>query len=219
MYGAYRPGTDGQLYWRFAQFLFPFYAMIPTGVLGLQVLARAWVPMDDEHMMFYSMGSQASQQLQTNVNANRRMVRQRPGEMLLPNTTDWYGRFRLEANASNDYKIDRQKQRSKADYTGIPGIHTQDQAITESMGAIYDRSSERLGTSDVMVIRVRRRLMEAARALTDRGLTPPGVDNPEVYRVRSGGAFLPEDANWIEATTELRKAFVAHPELDPAMAG
>jgi phenylpropionate dioxygenase-like ring-hydroxylating dioxygenase large terminal subunit len=219
MYGAYRPGRDGQLYWRFAQFLFPFYAMIPTGVLGLQVLVRAWVPMDDEHMMFFSMGSRASQVQGSNVNANRRMVSQRPGELLLPNTTDWYGRFRLEANASNDYKIDRDKQRRREDYTGIPGIHTQDQAITESMGTIYDRSKERLGTSDVMVIRVRRRLIEAARAFAERGVTPPGVDSPEVYRVRSGGAFLPKDANWIEATTELRKAFVDHPELDPALAG
>jgi phenylpropionate dioxygenase-like ring-hydroxylating dioxygenase large terminal subunit len=220
MYGAYRPGPDGQHYWRFAQFLFPFYAMIPTGVLGLQVLARAWVPMDDDHMLFFSMGSQASRVQSSNVNANRRLGRQRrPTEMLLPKTTDWYGRFRLEANAENDYKIDRDKQRRKEDYTGIPGIHTQDQAVTESMGTIYDRTSERLGSSDVMVIRVRRRLIEAARAYAERGLTPPGVDSPEVYRQRSGGAFLPKDANWLEATAELRKAFVQHPELDPALAG
>ncbi len=219
MYAAYRPGGEDRLYWRFAQFLFPFYAMIPTGVLGIQILTRAWVPMDDEHMMFFSMGSQTSQVQGQNVNANRRMVRNRPGENLLPNSTDWYGRFRLEANASNDYKIDRGKQRRKEDYTGIPGIHTQDQAITESMGTIFDRTQERLGTSDVMVIRVRRRLIEAARAFAERGITPPGVDTPEVYRVRSGGALLPKDANWLDATAELRKAFVDHPELDPAVAG
>src|SRR5205085_10154108 len=47
MYGAYRPADNGQQYWRIAHFLFPFHTMIPTGVLGLQVLARAWVPMDD----------------------------------------------------------------------------------------------------------------------------------------------------------------------------
>ena len=219
-YGAYRPGGEGQLYWRFAHFLFPFYAMIPTGVLGLQILARAWVPMDDAHMMFYSLGSQQSQFQAQNVNANRRMTtRNRPGENVLPNTSDWYGRFRLAANASNDYLIDRDKQRRREDYTGIPGIHTQDQAITESMGTIYNRSKERLGTSDVMVIRVRRRLAEAARALAERGVTPPGVDDPEVYGVRSGGVLLPRDADWLEATRELRKAFVEHPQLDPAVAG
>ncbi len=214
MYGAYRPADAGRLYWRIAQFLFPFYAMIPTGVLGLQVLTRAWVPMDDEHMLFFSMGSRASVAA-----LSRAPARTRPGEDLLPNTTDWYGRFRMVPNASNDYRIDRDKQRRRLDFTGIPGIHTQDQAITESMGPIYDRTREHLGTSDVMVIRVRRRLMEAARALAERGLTPPGVDRPEVYRVRSGGAFLPEGTDWLDGTRELRTAFVEHPELDPAIAG
>jgi phenylpropionate dioxygenase-like ring-hydroxylating dioxygenase large terminal subunit len=214
MYGAYRPADTGRLYWRIAQFLFPFYAMIPTGVLGLQVLTRAWVPMDDEHMLFFSMGSRPSV-----AGLSRAPVRARPGEDLLPSTTDWYGRFRMVPNASNDYRIDRDRQRRRLDYTGIPGIHTQDQAITESMGPIYQRWEEHLGTSDVMVIRVRRRLMEAARAFAERGLTPPGVDRPEVYRVRSGGAFLPEGTDWLEGTRELRKAFVEHPELDPAIAG
>jgi phthalate 4,5-dioxygenase len=78
---------------------------------------------------------------------------------------------------------------------------------------------ERLGSSDVMVIRVRRRLMEAARALVERGVTPPGVDNAEVYRVRSGGVLLSRNADCLEATAELRKAFVVHPELDPTLAG
>ena len=40
MYGAYRPTDDDQDYWRIAQFLFPFYTLIPTGRLGQQVLGR-----------------------------------------------------------------------------------------------------------------------------------------------------------------------------------
>lgn len=113
-------------------------------------------------------------------------------------------------------------RRARACCTGgwrIRGVHTQDQAVTESMGRIYDRGRERLGTSDVIVIRVRRRLIEAARALEERGLTPPGVDTPEVYGVRSGGVFLPEGADWIEATRDLRRAFVAQPGLDATIAG
>jgi hypothetical protein len=45
------------------------------------------------------------------------------------------------------------------------------------------------------------------------------VDDPAAYRVRSGGVLLPEGADWVEATRELRKAFVVHPELDPAING
>jgi hypothetical protein len=136
-----------------------------------------------------------------------------------PNSSDWLGRFRLVQTAANDYLIDRGKQRRGEDYTGIPGIHQQDQAVTESMGAIYDRSQERLGSSDVMVIRVRRRLLGAADALVAGSVTPPGVDHPDVYAVRGGGVFLPHGADWLEATAKLRKAFVPHRELDPTVAG
>jgi hypothetical protein len=95
----------------------------------------------------------------------------------------------------------------------------QDAAMTTSMGTIYDRSKEHLGTTDAMVIRVRRRLIAAVQAHMNHGVTPPGVDDPEVYRVRSGGVFLPPDADWVEATHELRQAFIEHPELDPALNG
>ena len=97
----------------------------------------------------------------------------------------------------------------------MASIHLEDLAITESMGELLDRSTEHLGTSDVMVIRVRRRLMAAARGLRDNGEAPPGAENPAVYRTRSGSVFLPRGADWIAATEDLRKAFVEHPELDP----
>ncbi len=87
------------------------------------------------------------------------------------------------------------------------------------MGAIYDRELEHLGSSDVMLIRVRRRLLAAAQALANESVTPPGVAHPEAYAVRGGGVFLPSGADWLQSTAELRKAFVDHPELDPSVAG
>ncbi len=216
MYGAYRPGPEGQDYWRIAQFLFPCFTMIPPGVLGLQRVARAWVPMDDTHMMFFNMADKASFGRLSDARAT--LASGRSPWDVLPNTTDWFGRFRLRANASNDYLVDRQAQRTTS-FTGISGVHTQDQAITESMGPIYDRRGEHLGSADAMVIRVRRVLLNAVRALAEHGITPPGVYNPEIYRVRSGGAFIPRGADWLEATRELREAFVEHPELDPAISG
>src|SRR4029453_10599517 len=99
----------------------------------------------------------------------------------------------------NDYLIDRKAQKTVS-YTGIGSIFLQDQAVTESMGAIYDRTQERLGTSDLMVIRTRKRLIDAAKALRDSGKIPPGVDDPAVYRARSGGVLLPRGADWTGAT-------------------
>jgi phthalate 4,5-dioxygenase oxygenase subunit len=138
-----------------------------------------------------------------------------------PNTTDWYGRFRPEQDSSNDYLIDREVQRrnlGQDGFTGIHGIAMQDAAMTSSMGPIYDREREHLGSADAMVIRVRRRLIAAVQA-HQRGVTPPGVDEPSAYRVRSGGVVLAPDADWVEATMDLRRAFVEHPDLDPALNG
>src|SRR5205807_9637475 len=87
------------------------------------------------------------------------------------------------------------------------------------MGPIFDRTTEHLGSADAMVIQVRRRLINAVKAYAERGITPSGVDNPDVYQVRSGGVYLPVGADWVEATRELRKAFVEHPELDPTLNG
>src|SRR5581483_325113 len=138
------------------------------------------------------------------------------GNPVLPNTTDWFGRYRTRARGDNDFLIDREVQRRKeggAGYTGIQGIAVQDAAMTWSMGPIYDRTNERLGTSDTMVIRVRRRLLRAAKALAENGITPPGVDDPDGYAVRSGWVNLANGLDWLAGTVDLRRAVVDHPEL------
>jgi len=211
MYGARRPAGEDAYYWRIASFLFPFFTMIPTGLLGYQIVTRAWVPVDDEHMMFVSMSARDRAPQANAVNPRAAMRFQ-------PNSSDWVGRWRLTQTRENDYLIDREKQRRMESFTGIEGIHTQDQAITESMGGIYDRSQEHLATSDSMIIRTRRRLLEIVRA-HQAGTPAPGADDPTIYGQRSGGVILPRNADWIEATRELRKAFVEHPELDTAVVG
>lgn len=214
MYGAYRPAGPGKYYWRIAHFMFPFFVLTPGGLLGHQIAAHAWVPIDDEHTMMFSMALTMSPETQ----AIRRRQGSRPPK-LLPNTTGWLGRFRLAGNESNDYHLDRDAQERGDEYSGMSGSHLQDQAITESMGPVYDRTQEHLGSSDAMVIRVRHRLLAAARSLAEQGTVPPGVDHPEAYRQRSGGVILDTDADWIEATKELRQAYVNHSGLNVAVVG
>ncbi len=216
-YGAYRPAEADTYYWRVANFLFPFYTMIPTGTLGIAVHVRAWVPVDDEHVMFWNVsmprtrnvGRGGQEGSERNAASGRPGAAgsngaQAPGQQYEPFTTGWLGRWRLTQNASNDYQIDREAQRSGVNYTGINGIFQQDQAVTESMGPIYQRDHEHLGTTDSMIIRTRRRAISVAKALRDAGTTPPGVDNPEVYRTRSGSVILPRSANWLDSTEAAR---------------
>ncbi len=224
LYGAYRPAEADSYYWRIGSFLFPFYTMVPVGVLGLQIGVRCYVPLDDEHTMVWSI-EPPPERLGAGRGAGRAGVEFSEGRLpagiqseYLPNTSDWLGRWRYAQNPQNDYLIDRELQRT-ASYTGIIGANQQDQGITESMGAISDKTQEHLGTSDIMIARTRLRLLRAMKALRDDGATPPGVDHPEVYRVRSGGILLPRDADWLKATEKLRLAYVDHPELLEQAAG
>jgi phenylpropionate dioxygenase-like ring-hydroxylating dioxygenase large terminal subunit len=228
-YGAYRPAEADTYYWRIANFLFPCYTMIPTGTLGVAIHVRAWVPVDDEHVMYWSINVPSSRAIgrggQGSTEQNAASGRpagvssngRRPdGFEYLPASSDWLGRWQLTQNAANDYLIDREAQREGVNYTGIAGIFQQDQAVTESMGKVYERSHEHLGTSDSMIIRTRRRVINAAKALRDNHEVPPGVDHPEVYRTRSGSVILPRSASWLETTQDARwpKVEVGQPVQD-----
>jgi hypothetical protein len=67
-------------------------------------------------------------------------------------------------------------------------------------GAIVDRTGEHLGTSDSAIIKVRRRLLSAARVLRDHGTPPPGQE-PAAFLVRSASVVVPPDADWVSAAT------------------
>jgi phenylpropionate dioxygenase-like ring-hydroxylating dioxygenase large terminal subunit len=200
-YGAYRPAEKGEYYWRIAHFLFPFYTMIPTGFLGEEVRFGAWVPVDDEHVMSWRVSSRRPMRPGAGAPSRSGIPGAAASGETLPDTTDWLGKFRLAARAENDYLIDREEQRTQS-YTGIKGIFTQDQAVTESMGAIYKREHEHLGTSDAMVIRTRRRIIQTARALADAGVMPPGALEPRLYRRRSGGIVFPQEVDAMAVTRD-----------------
>jgi phthalate 4,5-dioxygenase oxygenase subunit len=205
MYGAQRNEPDGRHYWRISQFLMPFHTLFPPGGLA-GVPGHIWVPIDDHHTMVWFLIWNPFAPIR---DSDRALFGAHPSAYL-PSTSDALGQWRSAGNITNDYLIDRDVQRTKT-FTGIPTIPLQDQAMTESMGAICDRTREHLGSTDAMVIQVRRRLLDAARAFTDDKISPPGVDNPEQYRVRTASVVLDQDADWQEATREILKAFSALP--------
>ncbi len=202
MAGAYRPAEPGALYWRICHFLFPFWALFPDGTFEDNVTANAWAPMDDTHTMVFNF---AWTKRTPPLRATKDGVTIPGLEFVhdyLPQTTGWFGRWRLAQNDENDYGIDRGKQRDLS-FTGITGITLQDQYITESMGEIVDRTIEHLTPGDAMIVRTRKRLLNAARALAETGAIPPGVDNPEIAIGARGGAYMaPESADWLQAYEE-----------------
>jgi phthalate 4,5-dioxygenase len=218
-YAGYRAAGPGLTYWRFANFLFPFWTLAPNGEFASHVHARAWVPLDDGHTMFaflwWKRGTSAMTLPQPAFKDGTPIGGTGRGNKFLPNTTDWLGRWRLAANASNDWRMDRTAQRNDVIYSGIDGIHLQDQAITESMGPIVDHTFEHLAPSDQMITRTRRRLLMAARALRDGGVLPPGVENADVFRgARSGYLVTDDKTRWQEVYARELAASL-HPRASP----
>lgn len=215
-YAGYRESEPGKTYWRFANFLFPFWTQAPNGEFDSHMHARAWVPLDDHHCMFvfiwWKKGAAANSMPTPVYKDGSPIGGAGRGNVMLPNSTDWLGRWRMADNEANDWGVDREAQKSKAIYTGIEGIQLQDQAITESMGPVMNFEFEHLGPSDRMITRTRRRILMAVRALRDEGVAPPGAEEPEVYRAARSGYLISEaEGSWEEVYTR-RFSAAKHPE-------
>jgi hypothetical protein len=86
-------------------------------------------------------------------------------------------------------------------FCGIPGFGMQDRAMTESQGPIFDRTRERLGTSDTAIIQVRKCLIDAAKRLRQEQADPPGLDS-RLHHIRATSVRLPKDTVWVEAVKD-----------------
>jgi hypothetical protein len=101
----------------------------------------------------------------------------------------------------NDYLMNREKQKTGEWFSGVEGIAIQDSSLQESMGPIVDRTKERLVPADSGIIKARQKLYRAAKALQEKGTTPPGVD-PKHHHVRSAAVVLPQKEAFLDAASE-----------------
>ena len=204
-YGAYRQIKPGTYYWRFANYMFPFWTQTPQGAFPHNIQARAWVPLDDEHVMmiFWRRKHAGLPASSLPLKDGKPLGGARPQPEFLPVSTEWLGRYRVKAVEGNDWLIDRDAQRSNRIYSGIDHIGLQDQAVTESMGAITDHSFEHLGPGDLMIARTRRRALHAARAFRD-GTPAPGADQPATLMAARSGFFeMPVSVDWQHAYDQM----------------
>lgn len=222
-YGAFRLVKPATYYWRFANYMFPFWTQTPQGPFLRNIQARAWVPLDDQNvMMIFWRRRQGIPGTGLPLKDGKPLGGTRPQPEFLPIDTSWLGRYRVKAVESNDWLIDREAQRTNRIYSGIDHIGLQDQAVTESMGGITDHSFEHLGPGDLMIARTRRRALQAARAFRD-GKPAPGVDAPEVLMAARSGFFeMPQTVDWQHAYTQqmgaAERAALAQAALQPVAA-
>jgi len=197
--GARRDAEIDSYYWRITQFLMPTYTMIPSPA-GTPVSFTGATPIDDERMLGFTVTWHADRPLS---DGERAQI-----ESWLGVHTEVDPRtFVPLRNRDNDYLVDRDLQRSLRSYTGIRGIREEDLAVQESMGGVCDRTTEHLGSADLAVISLRRRLLEAVHALAERGEVPYEALNADSYRVRSAALVLPRDVAWQDGAAAALHAF------------
>ncbi len=186
-------------YVRCYQFVMPFQQMRagyvgisnhPTSTSRPAVQGHLWVPIDDYTHNIYNFIYASDGSAITDEEFSHEEYSAGRG----PN--DYFpGTFKLKKNKANDWLVDREIQRT-INYTGIVGVNTQDMAVQETMGAIYDRTKEHLGSADSAVIATRRLLLKAVRDV-QAGKTPAGAQG-EADNVRPVEDTIPVNVPWAD---------------------
>jgi phthalate 4,5-dioxygenase len=104
------------------------------------------------------------------------------------------GMIPRDYRADNDYQIDRDVQRNST-FSGVADFVSQDLMVTESMGPIYDRTQEKLGSTDLAITRMRHILLRAARDLA-AGKEPPAVAAGDYARIFGAEKILAAGEDW-----------------------
>ena len=191
--GARRRAETGRYYWRITQWVLPFFTMVPPRG-DHPVHGHFWIPIDDENCWAWTYDYHATRPLTA---AERNAMREGKGVHAVVDP----GTYRPVANKDNDYLMNREAQKAGHTYSGIEGIAIQDSSLQESMGPIVDRTKENLVSTDNGIIMARHRIMRAAKALAEKGTTPPGVDTAH-QRVRSASVVLPAEQPFKDAAKE-----------------
>lgn len=171
MLSCRRIGPD-TVYLRVSNIVMPCHGFIPTG--GINGNAEGYtihshVPIDDTHSMRYNIHFRRNRPIEPEERQH--------DEEIGPD-------FKKIRNLQNNYLQDREKQK-RENFTGMgPIFLVHDACATETMGAIYDRSREHLGVSDMTVIVARKFLLNAARAVAAGKEAPHVIRSAEQNDVR-----------------------------------
>ena len=98
--------------------------------------------------------------------------------------------------AENDYLIDREVQRNST-FSGVADFVSQDLMVTESMGPIYDRTQEQLGSTDKAISRMRHLLDLRRQGRWPKARSrPPSAPALDFASIRGAEKILEPGEDW-----------------------
>jgi phthalate 4,5-dioxygenase len=191
-YAGVRETPNGHTNVRITEYIFPYstiIAAVPYSTRHLMV-----VPIDDHNCWRYNFEATVPSNPQGHGGAPLFSY----GPFETPFTRRVGGITPRNYLAEADYNIDREVQRTTT-FSGVKDFVSQDLMVTESMGPIYDRSQERLGTIDKAIIRMRNQLIRSAKALEENSDAPllalAGPD-ADFRKIRAADKILEDGEDW-----------------------
>ena len=191
--GARRDADAEHHYWRIGAWFLPCYSMLPSFAGDAPLGGHAWVPVDDTKVWAFGVSWHPRRPLSA-----QELAWFREGTPTGIHSTMIPGTATAKRNKGNGY-ADPDAPGTQP-WQRITHFQDQDTAITESIGSAFDRTQERLGSTDIVIANLRRRLAEAARALS-AGTEPQ--TNAKGYRYRGISCLLPRATpSWSDAVAE-----------------
>ena len=178
-----------RFYVRVTLFVAPFYGLF-AGQKDWGAL-QAFVPIDDENTMLFFVRYNLKQPVD-----DKERERQIAWSGLIPGI-DIDKNFRMIRNRKNNWLQDRVAMETGESASGLRGVHMEDAVVQESMGPIFDRSTEHLGTTDIAVVRMRRLMLQSVRGFIKEGKPPLGLNTQISYeKLRGEDAIITPETTW-----------------------
>jgi len=180
--GAIRQANDPNMrYVRSTEWIAPFYCYIATGPQESR-LFKAWHPIDDYSCFTFYIHFDHGRALNPEaIYSNWGHRAEKPD-------------YKTQHNLANMHLQDRERMK-RGNFSGVNGAAIQDRAVQESMGPLFDRTQEHLGTSDKAVMYYRRLLLRKLKEMED-GLPLPAHDPSLDFQQRAGSFDMPADQPW-----------------------
>jgi len=183
--GALRDGGNGTTYARIRQIVLPYFTFIP-GNAQSPCSGRATVPVDDEwDAEWYILYDP------------NRPLRPEFAQYLWQNTNDNRDNFAADLGGWDNVWHQDRRMMKEGHWSGFGrNIPFEDFTVEEAMGPLVDRSREYLGSSDTILIRTRRLLMDAVRAYAAGKPAPWQSDDIDYGKIRALAISYPKGQSW-----------------------
>jgi phthalate 4,5-dioxygenase len=186
-YAGIRTTPNGHTHVRITAYVVPYSTMVAS--IPYSLGQGMMVPIDDENCWRYFTAPRTWRNPRGLGGANLFSI----APFTTPLTTAGNGIAPRKYTMDNDFLIDRHVQRTST-FSGVEDFVSQDLMVTESMGPVYDRTQEQLGSTDKAISRMRHILISAAKGLA-AGREPPAVGG-DFRSIRGAEKILEPGEDW-----------------------